>query len=489
MKKKNSTQKALLTSVLSLLLCASMLVGTTFAWFTDSVSTGVNTIASGNLDVDVFYGDPALKQSIEGIDTLFNDVKLWEPGAVAYENLTVANLGSLALKYTVGVAFTGENYILENGQPVYSLPDILQVGLVPGGVDESLSREAIVASVNEWFPMETYVWEDELLAETNDETMGVVIWWEPSASDNNWNVQNGKQTDDGADHLHVDLGITLAATQLVHENDSFDNTYDQTAKLPMVAGGTLNVGAVTVVVPENAPAGDYELKVNKFDLVLDTNHDAVLDADFAVLKDGVAVTPGQLEYEVQLQLDIMAKDFVVTHNGNPISEYAYDVFTGLLTFTTDSFSPFGVTYEIFGKDVAVEGREILRGFFSKGVDPRTIDTTLADSTEYMTVHFQKDGQDIWSVSKTADTLFIGKTAGTYTDANGNEHAITVETGNLYKIISDLTANDHNTIYILPGTYNEGTTIYVYSSMDIVGLGDTGTVKLVKTSSSNSNRHL
>ena len=35
MKRKNLTRNALFTSIISLLLCVSMLVGTTFAWFTD----------------------------------------------------------------------------------------------------------------------------------------------------------------------------------------------------------------------------------------------------------------------------------------------------------------------------------------------------------------------------------------------------------------------------------------------------------------------
>ena len=50
-----NTKKALLLSVMSLVLCVSMLVGTTFAWFTDSVSTAKNTIASGNLDIELEY--------------------------------------------------------------------------------------------------------------------------------------------------------------------------------------------------------------------------------------------------------------------------------------------------------------------------------------------------------------------------------------------------------------------------------------------------
>lgn len=41
---KISTKKALIASVLSLVLCVSMLVGSTFAWFTDTATTSVNTI-------------------------------------------------------------------------------------------------------------------------------------------------------------------------------------------------------------------------------------------------------------------------------------------------------------------------------------------------------------------------------------------------------------------------------------------------------------
>ena len=49
--KKNSTKRSLLASVLALVMCVSMLVGTTFAWFTDTASTGVNKIQAGTLDV------------------------------------------------------------------------------------------------------------------------------------------------------------------------------------------------------------------------------------------------------------------------------------------------------------------------------------------------------------------------------------------------------------------------------------------------------
>ena len=55
MENSKSTKRALLTSVLALLMCVTMLVGATFAWFTDTASTGVNKIQAGNLDVKLMY--------------------------------------------------------------------------------------------------------------------------------------------------------------------------------------------------------------------------------------------------------------------------------------------------------------------------------------------------------------------------------------------------------------------------------------------------
>ena len=44
MTNRKSTKRALLGSVMAMVLCRAMLVGATFAWFTDTASTGVNKI-------------------------------------------------------------------------------------------------------------------------------------------------------------------------------------------------------------------------------------------------------------------------------------------------------------------------------------------------------------------------------------------------------------------------------------------------------------
>ena len=106
MKRKNATRSALFTSIISLLLCVSMLVGTTFAWFTDEVVSGTNVIAAGNLDIDVMYANTpgGTYTSIENKADLFvaptgATKGLWEPGHTEVAYLKVVNNGTLALKY------------------------------------------------------------------------------------------------------------------------------------------------------------------------------------------------------------------------------------------------------------------------------------------------------------------------------------------------------------------------------------------------------
>ena len=81
---KKSTKRALLSNVLAMLLCVAMLIGTTFAWFTDSVTSGKNKIVAGNLDIDLVDAEG---NSLEGetigwkaFDEREQDQILWEPG-------------------------------------------------------------------------------------------------------------------------------------------------------------------------------------------------------------------------------------------------------------------------------------------------------------------------------------------------------------------------------------------------------------------------
>ena len=225
-----TTKRALFSSVVALILCFSMLVGTTFAWFTDEVKSDVNMIVAGNLDVDVVT--TADDKSIENQSVLFDEIKLWEPGVVAYENITVKNLGTLALKYQLSVNFDKENYVVEADGTVTDkcLADVLKVAIVEETV--SGSREEVLAKAGEGVLLSELVKSGKLESLKN-QNYAIIIWWPQSTDDDTFNINNGKTTTDG-EALHINLGLKVLATQLDAdiEQDSFGPDYDEDAWHP-----------------------------------------------------------------------------------------------------------------------------------------------------------------------------------------------------------------------------------------------------------------
>ena len=103
MEKSKLTKKSLLLSILSLLVCITMLIGATFAWFTDSITAGKNKIVSGNLDVELYVKNADKYVAVDEKTSLFDEKARWEPGATQVVYLKVKNAGTLALKYKFAV--------------------------------------------------------------------------------------------------------------------------------------------------------------------------------------------------------------------------------------------------------------------------------------------------------------------------------------------------------------------------------------------------
>ena len=223
--RKSTTKRALLMSGLAMLLSISMLVGTTFAWFTDTVSSGTNTIVAGNLDIELYHSNKEVTdEKVEPTTKLFTDVALWEPGAMVYEKFTVANLGDLALKYQFTLNALNATEVEDaNGNKV-SFASMLKVAVVEKA-NYNYDRAAILADTTlNWNPIETFTLSGEL-AKTESDVFGIIIYWQPSDNDNLFNMNNankGKQ-------VSIDLGVTLFATQDNVEADGFDSTYDENA--------------------------------------------------------------------------------------------------------------------------------------------------------------------------------------------------------------------------------------------------------------------
>lgn len=236
MTSKKNTRRALFTSIMSLILCFAMLMGTTFAWFTDSVTSGNNIINSGNLDVELYYGkDKNPTKKADGSADLFTDcngnlIEKWEPGVVAYTNLKVANEGSLALKYQLAMNFTNFNYVEYADGSRYTMADVLKVAIVPNGFQGS---RVDALDKNFAYTLSSFTQNGTLKADETTQTYGVIIYWEPGENDNLLNLKNGATSNDGKP-LHIDLGISLFATQVENQNDSFDNTYDKNLEMPAV---------------------------------------------------------------------------------------------------------------------------------------------------------------------------------------------------------------------------------------------------------------
>ena len=223
--KLKSKKSALLLSFTSLLLCFAMLAGSTFAWFTDTATTGVNQIVSGNLDLEVYHktsGTSIGLEKINDLTNLFDNVEgspiRWEPGAKAEETFVIKNEGNLALKYCFAVSYANATKTPADK----TLADALTVSTATGedNFDENRGERKAANTAFEGTQLADFSHEEYLLPGEYRE-IKMTIQWIPSANDNDFNVAGG---------LSVDLGINVLATQYTYEKDSFNNEYDKNAE-------------------------------------------------------------------------------------------------------------------------------------------------------------------------------------------------------------------------------------------------------------------
>ena len=196
MTNRKSTKRALLGSVMAMVLCLAMLVGATFAWFTDTASTGVNKIQAGNLDVQLVDENG---NSLEGKTLEFKkaanaaegEAVLWEPGCT-YElpAVYVKNNGNLALKYKVAIT----------------------------GINGSAKLNEVI----DWTINDTDLSADHSLS--------------AGATSEALTIKGHMQESAGNDYMNESIdgiAITVYATQDTVESDSFTNQYDKNATYPV----------------------------------------------------------------------------------------------------------------------------------------------------------------------------------------------------------------------------------------------------------------
>ena len=247
MNNKRATKRALLTSVMALVMCVVMLVGTTFAWFTDTASTGVNKIQAGNLDIELAYkntyipdGTPTTDDGFASVTKeteVFDAEALWEPGHVEYVVLKISNAGTLALKYKLGINIADEKGSTNVFDKPFKLSDYIRFAVING--DQSgLGRDALVAKAGAGTVLNAgYTDEDHHLVpvgkevgeDASSKTVTLVVWM-PKSVGNEANYDAAV-----AEAPVINLGINVVATQYTYESDSFDETYDKNAQYPEVS--------------------------------------------------------------------------------------------------------------------------------------------------------------------------------------------------------------------------------------------------------------
>ena len=253
---QKATQRALLTSVMALVMCVVMLVGTTFAWFTDTASTGVNKIQAGNLDVELLM----YKNSTDGYVNISNDKKpifgsdestvaqnnnlntLWEPGKTQVAYLAIKNEGNLALKYKVVLNVTNP----VDGKDLYK---VMQYAIVPDAKLDSAPVQSWTTGSNVTVGQQPVSGEVSLAVGATHYFALLVHMDEMAGNE----YKNGK----------VEFDLTVYATQDTVENDSFNNQYDKDAKYHKTVADIkgeygvdgLNMPAGVVITTERDPEG------------------------------------------------------------------------------------------------------------------------------------------------------------------------------------------------------------------------------------------
>ena len=228
MNNKKATKRALLTSVMALVMCVVMLVGTTFAWFTDTASTGVNKIQSGNLDVKLMYStDMQTWKEATDQTKLFDDNALWEPGYTQVVYLKVVNAGNLALKYEAGFS---KNYTSNRGKNVngdwYRVDNYLKIGTAETET-KFANREDVwsaIAATEKTLAKDVMLTDGwiTLKAGESSKPFAVAIYM-PTSVGNEANASRLRASSVSG------LGIEVRATQATVENDSFGTDYDANA--------------------------------------------------------------------------------------------------------------------------------------------------------------------------------------------------------------------------------------------------------------------
>ena len=467
MKKSKATKRTLLLSVLAMLLCMVMLVGTTFAWFTDSASTAVNKIQAGTLDIALEMKDASGNWvTAEGETLSFKKAAdapageeiLWEPGATyALPAIKIVNNGNLWLKYKVevaeGITKKGQEtsgvslldaidfYVFDNGENIEGI-----ITAIAGGTAKKMA---------DYFAATNADGEDntKTLAPNGGETSALTI------------VGHMKETA-GNEYQGLKLdgvAITVLATQYTKEHDSYTDQYDEDATYPVAANTQAELNDVIAsaqsgsAIPTKVvlPAGNFKLEnetAKNKNITISGTKDTVVTV--------VGDTGNQLNYQNGATLAFEG----VTIHGQPSGNYGGIAHVAKTTFTNCTFE---------GKLTLYGDATFINCTFNNKSD-YAIWTWGAKNAEFIGCTFESGGKALLlyggagSTETPTTNLTVTDCVFNDDDTLTTEKKAAIEIGNDYNAVYNLTVNNItvNGFTVNPAGISTGSTTWANkNSMD------------------------
>ena len=368
MKRTQKTRRALVASVVSMAMCCALLLGTTFAWFTDSVTNTGNVITAGNLKIDATaydLGAGGRSVTIPGVNngTAFSfednglDLKsdaaktnpiisetLWEPGKSDAKLLEIKNSGDLATNIRLDFDVT------DDGLQDALWFDFVQVSPQQGQFAKRDMSDLRTLAQSMVFTLEqnesmSFVLVYGMKEEAGNEYQGktfsasvtVMATQAPVETDGFGNNQYDAQANGEPDHPEWATGGT---TQVTKPSDGWADTT------------TLAVPGVNISIPKAAI--DEQTATLKL-TVLDKGHQSddgsvAVDTEQAVNYyniDLAGLAPENVEkIPVSLQVGKGLSGVMLYFNGQQVEDIDYNSDTGVLTFKAESFGTFAVVYNM-----------------------------------------------------------------------------------------------------------------------------------------------
>ena len=410
MNNKRATKRALLTSVMALVMCVVMLVGTTFAWFTDTASTGVNKIQAGNLDIELQMKNndgkwvdaegKILPFLVEGKIPAEGTQILWEPGCTYYvPQIRVLNKGNLAVKF---------EYVPEALGVTGKLAEVLTFTAKTfdeeGNEDSDINIEPEVLKPGEASPAWSFGYH-------MDENAGN-------------EYQNATATG---------MCVTVLATQATYEKDSIDENYDAEAKYPEVVDAailadTLNSLADNAVITVKGTV-NTALTISK----PVTIHNLTATAPVTIASNGVTLNAANIEYKAAktpaLVVNSGVKDVTITNST-------------ITAETGKTGSHTAVSLPVSGK-VVFTGNTVTNDYngVEFGLNVPTADGTVIENNNFINI-----GNNAVSIYQVADGATVTIKNNTFSGVKGKFIPIRLSNSNNMTgtfVISDNKADTDN----------------------------------------------